>query len=178
MTKTREILILGLFIIAFCVISLISFSKISKEGYGANNQFGDTGNGGGSGNGSFSFNISGNTNVTSGNTNVTTIPQLTTPFVTTNSPAQTSASPTTNNNTDFINTIIKILSNPPDANSDRVAIYNTQGLVSKLHTQNSATLLGEMSNPNNLTDPRLFLQYMNWFASHCPLDSNTCTGLC
>jgi hypothetical protein len=83
-----------------------------------------------------------------------------------------------NTNIEFINAVIYVIAQPIDQYNDKVSVYNLQSLVSPFNSQNSATLLGEMSNPNNLTDPRLFLQYMNWFASHCPLDSDTCTGLC
>jgi hypothetical protein len=159
MLKTREILLLGLFIIAVCAAAtFIPFSNVVSKTYyveGAE---------------TISGNIKGNNNVTptptptSTSTNgITTAPKL--PL-------------TINNNTDFIILIVQFLSTSPDKDKDRIAIYNAQGLISKLNTQNAATLLGEMSNPNNLNNPRLFLQYMNWFASHCPLDSNTCTGLC
>jgi uncharacterized protein YccT (UPF0319 family) len=81
-------------------------------------------------------------------------------------------------NVEFINATIYVLAQPVNQQNDKVSIYNIQSLISPFNTQNSATLLGEMANPNNLSDSRLFIQYMNWFASHCPLDSNTCTGLC
>ena len=164
MLKTREILLLGLFIIAVCAAAtFIPFSNVSTyyvEGA-------DT----------ISGNINGNNKATP-----TPTPTSTSTNGITTAPKKTDSTPqfplTINNNTDFITLIVQILSTSPDKNKDRVAIYNSQGLISKLNTQNAATLLGEMSNPNNLNNPRLFLQYMNWFASHCPLDSNTCTGLC
>jgi len=81
------------------------------------------------------------------------------------------------NNSSFLNSVIDALSKSPDPATDKVAIYKIQGTVSSLKTQNAATLLGEIGNPNNLTDPRLFLHYMNWFGSNCPIDSDTCSGL-
>ena len=146
--KTREILIIGLFIIAVCVVSLIPFSNSTLEGVET---------------------ITGNATV-EGDTitgNATTPPANNFIF---NSIITT--------NIEFINATISILNQPINQQNDKVSIYNIQGLISPFNTQNSATLLSEMANPNNLTDPRLFIQYMNWFASHCPLDSNTCTGLC
>ena len=157
--KTREILIIGLFIIAVCVVSLIPFSNSTLEGVetitGNATVEGDT--------------ITGNATV-EGDTitgNATTPPANNFIF---NSIITT--------NIEFINATISILNQPINQQNDKVSIYNIQGLISPFNTQNSATLLSEMANPNNLTDPRLFIQYMNWFASHCPLDSNTCTGLC
>lgn len=154
--RTREILILGLFIIAVCAISLIPFSNISSE---------KTDEG-----------FDGNTNATTvaGNTNATTVSVTTAPkeTISVNMPV------TITNNVEFINTIVYVISKPPDNYNDKISIYNIQSKIAGFGTKNSATLLSEMSNPSNLTDSRLFLQYMNWFASHCPLDSDVCTGLC
>jgi len=160
--RTREILMIGLFIIAVCVISLIPFSSIisEEEGFKELNQ------------------TLGNVNV-SGN--------VTTPPLTSGSVATTTPGVTVNTrdlpiqiktNSDFIKTVINAISKSPDQHNDKISIFNIQGMISSLNTENSATLLGEMSNPNNLTDPRLFLEYMNWFGSHCPIDSSTCTGIC
>ena len=220
--KTSEILILGLFIIAVCVVSLIPFSNSSFEGFkeGAN---------------SWGIKMP-NTQINIGTTTPrittpsattprittpgSTTPRLTTPGLTTPSattpsattpglttpglttpglttpgsttPGSTTPGSTTpaatlivqkfptsiTTNVEFINAIIYVIAQPSNQSNDKVSVYNIQGLVSPFNTQNSATLLGEMANPKNLTDSRLFLQYMNWFASHCPLDSNTCTGLC
>lgn len=166
--RTREIMILGLFIIAVCVVSLIPFSNSYSEGLETTNPI------------STSVNLNGNTVATSsGNTitgNATTAPAATTTpssnLVINNFPISITT------NVDFINAVIYVMAQPQQPQNDKISVYNIQGLISHFNTQNSATLLGEMSNPNNLTDSRLFLQYMNWFASHCPLDSNTCTGLC
>jgi hypothetical protein len=160
--RTREILILGIFIIAVCVISLIPFSNILSEGV----------------NESFAGNTSATT--VAGNTNVTTA-SVTTAAVTTvpkDTVAPQKNKDKINNNDDFLNSLIYYLSRPPDRDNDRVAIYNLQALILYIKTQNVSTLLGEISNPSNLNDPRLFLQYMNWFASHCPIDTSTCSGLC
>ena len=158
--KTREILILGLFIIAVCAVSLIPFSNILAEGFqeGATNMNGNVS----------ATTVAGNTNVTTAA--VTTVPKDTLAVKKIPSSIQT--------NDEFINALIVYLSKPPNNHNDKIAIYNLQGIISSLRTQNVATLLGEMSNPSNLYDPRLFLQYMNWFASHCPVDSSTCSGLC
>jgi len=110
-----------------------------------------------------------------GNANVTTPAATTKPGITLNIQ---NFPISVNTNIEFINAVIYVIAQPIDQYNDKVSVYNLQSLVSPFNSQNSATLLGEMSNPNNLTDPRLFLQYMNWFASHCPLDSDTCTGLC
>ena len=163
--KTREILILGLFIIAVCAVSLIPFSNILAEGFqeGATNMNGNVS----------ATTVAGNTNVTTAAVTtaaVTTVPKDTLAVKKIPSSIQT--------NDEFINALIVYLSKPPNNHNDKIAIYNLQGIISSLRTQNVATLLGEMSNPSNLYDPRLFLQYMNWFASHCPVDSSTCSGLC
>jgi hypothetical protein len=155
--RTREILIIGLFIIAVCTISLIPFSNIPLNGI-------DEG-----------FDTNGNTTATTvGNVNATTVSVTTVPKDTI-SPQKTNI---INNNADFIKALIYYLSRPPDRHNDKIAIYNLQGLISYIKTQNVSTLLGEIANPSNLYDPRLFLQYMNWFASHCPIDTSICTGLC
>ena len=179
--KTREILILGLIIIAVCVVSLIPFSNSILEGAETNS--GNTIVGGNT--------ITGNITTSPVSTtiggNLTTAPITTTISGNVTTPAATTPSNTLSiknfpisitTNVEFINTTIYVLAQPVNQQNDKVSVYNIQGLISPFNTQNSATLLGEMANPNNLTDSRLFLQYMNWFASHCPLDSNTCTGLC
>ncbi len=169
--RTREILIIGLFIIAVCVVSLISFSNNTDAILPASSlqvngtTFFESMKEGLGGNGNVT---SGNGNVTSGNVTISPPP----PNVTFNFPI------TINNNVDFITAVVYILAKKPNATNDKLSVYNLQSLISPFKTQNAATLLGEISNPNNLTDSRLFLEYMNWFASHCPLDSNTCTGLC
>ena len=167
--RTREIMILGLFIIAVCVVSLIPFSNSFLEGAtGHHGHHGHHGN----------IKITPTETISSGNTitgNVTTAPAATTPssnLIIKNFPISITT------NVDFINAVIYVMAQPQQPQNDKISVYNIQGLISHFNTQNAATLLGEMSNPNNLKDPRLFLQYMNWFASHCPLDSDTCTGLC
>ena len=155
----KKILILGVFIIAVCIVALIPFSNL--EGF-----------------------KEGSTTASATTASATTKPGATTASATTSSATTASATtkPVTNttitNNVEFITTVVNIIALPPDNYSDKRSIYQIQGQISKFNTKNSATLLGEMSNPNNLTDSRLFLEYMNWFASHCPLDSDTCTGLC
>ena len=163
--KTREILILGLFIIAVCVVSLIPFSNSFSEGLETTTPGTTTIRG----------NVTTAPITTTVSGNVTTAPATTSPTTTLNilnMPVSITS------NVEFINATIYVLAQPVNQQNDKVSIYNIQSLISPFNTQNSATLLGEMANPNNLSDSRLFLQYMNWFASHCPLDSNTCTGLC
>jgi len=80
-------------------------------------------------------------------------------------------------NSDFMNAVNNALSSNPNPATDKVAIYNLQSGISALTTQNAATLVGEIGNPNNINNPRLFLQYMNWFCSNCPVDSDSCPGL-
>jgi hypothetical protein len=107
--------------------------------------------------------------------NVTSVP---TSAPTTVALTTTSAPLTIKTNSDYLNAVISALSKPIDKSSDRLSIYTIQGLISSIKSQNAATLLGEIGNPNNLNDPRLFLNYMNWFGSVCPIDSNTCSGIC
>jgi len=168
--KTREILIIVLFIIAVCVVSLIPFSNnLLEEGMETTPAITTFGN------------VTLKPTTTPAITTFGNVTLTTTPPITTKPTATTIANKTDNKittNTDILNKIIDVTSNPPDNHNDKMSIYQIQGLISQLKTQNAATLLGEIGNPNNLSDPRLFLQYMNWFASHCPLDSNTCTGLC
>jgi len=154
--KTKEVIMIGIFIVAVCAISVIPFS---------NNMF----------NSSNALNATIHLNKESfdGNGNVAS---KTTPISTT-APTKTPMPTVVKTNVDFLNAVISALSQDPDKAKDKVSIYNIQGLISTLKTQNAATLLGEIGNPNNLTDPRLFLQYMNWFGSNCSLDSNTCDGL-
>ena len=163
--KTREIVIMVLFIVAVCAISLIPFSN-SEIVHGVNQSFNLE-----------TFNVYGNVggNLTSGNVSVTTVPMVTTVPIVTTVPTFPD---TILSNSDFINAIINALSKPADPSSDKLAIYKIQGLVSPLKTQNAATLMGEIGNPNNLTEPRLFLHYMNWFGSVCAIDKDTCAGLC
>ena len=166
--KTREIIIMVLFIVAVCVISLIPFSN-SKIVHDVNQTFNlETFNG------NTSANIGGN--MTSGNTSVTTLPMVTTlPIATTAVPTFPD---TILSNADFISAVINALSKPANPSNDKLAIYKIQGLISPLKKQNAATMMGEIGNPNNLTDPRLFLHYMNWFGSVCAIDTDTCVGLC
>ena len=153
--KTKIALIMVLFIVAVCVISLIPFSntyfKQVNEGFNGN------------------VTISPTTPVVTGNAS----PSTTTPF----KPVEKFPVNITNN-IELINAVIYIFTNSSDNNSDMLYIQKIQSYISNIKSQNAATLMGEISNPNNLTDTKLFLQYINWFSSHCPLESDTCTGLC
>jgi hypothetical protein len=107
MLKTREILLLGLFIIAVCAAAtFIPFSNVSTyyvEGA-------DT----------ISENINGNNKVTP---TPTPTPTLTNGITTAPKKTDSNTSPpqfplTINNNTDFITLIVQILSTSPDKNKD------------------------------------------------------------
>jgi hypothetical protein len=203
--RTREIIVISLFIITVCVVSIIPFSDNKQEG----------------------FNLPG-TQVPEVTTSMptttmsqdattmpqettsmaTTTPQVTTSMVTTTPQATTSMPTTTTpqvttsmattsipttttpqattsinaftritSNKEYLDETVNALSSTPNPTNDKLAIYKIQSLISSIKSQNAATLLGEIGNPNNLTDPRLFLQYMNWFGSNCPIDSDMCTGL-
>lgn len=80
-------------------------------------------------------------------------------------------------NADFIKIINEKLSASPDPAKDKATIIELQDALSSMTSKNAATLLGEIGNPHNANTPRAFLKYMNWFASNCPIDSDTCTGL-
>jgi len=169
--RTSEIVIIVIFIIAVCAVSLFSFSDnmdLPESSLQVNGIIESLREGLVDGNGNVT---SGN--VTTGNVTITTPASTTKPAnITINFPI------TINNNVDFITAIVYVLAQPPNQTNDKLSVYNLQSSISKFNTQNSATLLGELSNPNNLTDSRLFLEYINWFVSHCPLDTDTCTGLC
>jgi cytoskeletal protein RodZ len=200
--KMKEVLTLGLFIIAVCVISLIPFSNSLMnesfvEGAKSNDDKKSTT--------SAPTTAAPTTAAPTTTTPTTAAPTTTTPIVTTakpttttpttTAPIATTAKPTTTTpiattakptatipvaiktNVDFLNAVSSVLSTNPDKSSDKVLIYKIQGLISSLKSQNSAIILGEIGNPNNLTEPRLFLHYMNWFGSNCPIDSDTCSGL-
>lgn len=158
--KKQQIMVLGAFILAVCVVALIPFSgDVAKptEGMSVDSLFGvKEGNTSGKGNVSVNNNKSpnANTNVIV-NTNIQKI----------------------GSNSDYLSIVNSALAKKSDPLADKLAIYDVQGKISSLNTQNSATLLGEIGNPNNLINPRLFLQYMNWFGSNCPVDSDTCPGL-
>ena len=81
-------------------------------------------------------------------------------------------------NSDLINAVLFINTNSKNRESDLLYIQKIQSYISNIRTQNAATLMGELTNPNNLIDTKLFLQYINWFSSHCPLESDACSGLC
>ena len=74
-------------------------------------------------------------------------------------------------NSEFIKEINTALGGIPNPTSDLAIIYNLQNRISGLDTTNSRTLLSEIGNPNNMQDPRRFLQYMNWYASNYPIDA-------
>jgi len=79
-------------------------------------------------------------------------------------------------NSDFISAVNTALNSPANNDTDKAAIQNIQSRISGLSSTNAKTLLGEIGNPANLSNPRVFLQYMNWFSSSCPIDSSTCSG--
>ena len=214
--RTREIIVISLFIITVCVVSIIPFSDNKPEGFTIPNiqqqipQLPTTSQG----------TTPQATTMPHATTTpqATTMPQATTAIPTTTMPQATTAIPTTTtpqatttmpqattaipttttpqatttpsattkqittltkitNNQEYLDTVIASLSTEPNPTNDKITIYKIQGMISSIKSQNAATLLGEIGNPNNLTDPRLFLQYMNWFGSNCPIDSDVCTGL-
>jgi hypothetical protein len=79
-------------------------------------------------------------------------------------------------NLDFMNAVNARLTSEPNVEKDKKAIYNIQTGLASIHSKNAATLLGEIGDNNNISNPRLFLQYMNWFGSNCPVDSDDCPG--
>ena len=183
----KEVLTLGLFIIAVCVISLIPFSNsLMNESFveGAETTAATT-----------AATTTAAATTAAATTAAATTAAATTAAATTaaaTTAAATTAAATTKpisttssqtipvaikTNVDFLNAVSSVLSTNPDKSNDKVLIYKIQGLISSLKSQNSAIILGEIGNPNNLTDPRLFLHYMNWFGSNCPIDSDTCSGL-
>ena len=173
--KRKEMIIIGVFIIAVVAISLIPFSNSFSEGAttaDATTAAATTA----------AATTAAATTAAATTAAATTAAATTTSKTTSASPSITTAATTgapksVSSNKDFLNAVIQALSSSPDPSADKVKIYSIQGMISSLNTQNSATLLGEIGNPNNLNDPRLFLQYMNWFGSNCPIDSNNCTGL-
>ena len=79
-------------------------------------------------------------------------------------------------NLDFMNAVNARLSVRPDQEKDKIAIYNIQTGLTNIQSKNAAIMLGEIGNNNNIRDARLFLQYMKWFGSNCPIDSDKCSG--
>lgn len=168
--KTQQIIILGTLILAACVVSFIPFSsdlRFVSEGIESDGEE-DESNELATIEGF--YDKDGNYHPGSGNGNAKT-----TGGGYTNDDYK--ANGTIGTNGDYLAAVNSIMGTKTDPAADKLAIYSIQGRISSLNTQNSATLLGEIGNPNNLTNPRLFLQYMNWFGSNCPVDSNTCPGL-
>lgn len=155
----RQIIVLGLLIVAVCVISLIpfrgteGFEKDEEEGFKEEEDPETEG---------FEEHLDGNASVSG---------------TTVSNQAQTLPTTPIESNADFMTTVNNALSSPANESKDKTAIYNVQTRISGLTSQNAKTLLSEISNPTNLSKPRTFLQYMNWFGSKCPITSDTCTGL-
>jgi hypothetical protein len=76
-------------------------------------------------------------------------------------------------NEEFLNAVNSILNLPYDLSIDKLALNIIKGLLSTLRSSNAATLMNEVIKNYN-ADPRSVLQYMNWFASTCPVDCNNC----
>ena len=166
--KTQQVFILGGLIIALCLISLIPFSNI--EGYNSyNDYYADLNNSTIRQENAINQYAQNQNAKTKGNANASdgTIEGI----------FKRNYTISVKNNGDFMKALNSALSAPPNPANDRVAIYNLQGSLSSLTTQNAATLLGEIGNPNNLNNPRLFLQYINWYCSNCPVDADTCYNL-
>lgn len=79
-------------------------------------------------------------------------------------------------NADFLMAVNSILGLPVDPSIDKVSVNIIQGLLSSVRSSNAATLLSEIGKNYN-SNPRSILQYMNWFASMCPIDCNECDRL-
>lgn len=141
----RQIVALGLLIIAVCVISMIPFSVTSYEGLEQQSQQSKTDN---------------SSKQSQQSQEKPSLP--TTPIA---------------SNSDFIAAVNQALSSAANPESDKAAIQNMQTRIAELTSQNSKKILGEMSNPNNLSNPRKFLEYLNWFGSVCPITSDTCSGV-
>jgi hypothetical protein len=142
--KLHQMIVLGLFLIAVCSISLIPFSKMAEGAATYKNYEGLE------------------TATDSSKTTDTNKLELPTGIA---------------NNKDFIQSVNYYISTTPSPSSDKVAIYDIQGKLSGMKSKNAVTLLGEIGTPTNLNNPRTFLQYMNWFGSVCPIDSDACQGL-
>lgn len=137
----RQVVVLGLFIIAVCVVSLIPFSNQKHEGFDAN-------------------------------ANVSSVSASNQPDA---SAAQLPTTPITSNE-DFMTAVNQALNAQVNPTADKSAIQNIQTRISGLSSRNANTILGEIGNPNNTSNPRAFLKYLNWFASNCPINSDTCAG--
>ena len=76
-------------------------------------------------------------------------------------------------NEDFLNAVNSILNMPSNFYTDKIALNIIQGLLSSMRSSNAVILTNEIIQNYN-AEPRSILQYMNWFASTCPVDCNSC----
>lgn len=138
----QQVVVLGLLIIAVCVVSMIPFRGFS-EGFDAT---------------------------------AAATPATATAAATTQPAAASLPTTAISSNADFITAVNQALGSAANPAADKAAIQNLQSRIAGLTSRNSQTLLSEMGNPNNLSNPRAFLQYLNWFGSACPITSDTCSG--
>lgn len=134
----RQVVVLGVFIIAVCVVSMIPFSGTNFEGFDGPAQ---------------------------PPADASQQPQ----------PPQLPTTPITSNS-DFITAVNQALGSAANPTADKAVIQNLQSRIAGLTSQNAVKLLGEMGNPNSASNPREFLQYLNWYGSACPITSDTCSG--
>ena len=80
-------------------------------------------------------------------------------------------------NAGFLKAVAIALMSPPNHTADMNAIYSIEARISNLTTKNAKKMLSEMTSPNAASNPRRFLQYMNWYGSNCPIDSNICLNV-
>ena len=156
--RTRQVLILLLFIVTICVISLIPFSNM---GVNATNE---------------GFDPSDKKEEEKEKEKEKEKEEDTT-FILKPNNLTFSFPSYIKNNTDLINAISFVNTTSKDRNTDLLYIQKIHSHISNIKSKNAATLMSELTNPNNLIDTRVFLQYMNWFSSHCPLESDTCAGV-
>lgn len=173
MKITNQVIFLGLLILAACLISLMSFSRI--EGYSnsydeyyekLDKAFIDADNASGKGS---SYNGWDGHHKIDNEIYSDDINCLLAGL-------HTNVEPITNN-TEFLTAVTSVLKSKPDTTADTAAIYAIETQIAGLHTKNAQTLLSEMGNPNISYNPRAFLTYMNWYGANCPIDSNVCVNV-
>lgn len=185
MKITNQVIFLGLLILAACLISLMSFSRI--EGY--SNSYDeyykkldkaviDADNASGNSNPTYTGNLRAKGSSYNGwdghHKRDNEIYSDDINYLLAG--LHTNVEPITNN-TEFLTAVTSVLKSKPDTTADTAAIYAIETQIAGLHTKNAQTLLSEMGNPNISYNPRAFLTYMNWYGANCPIDSNVCVNV-